>query len=185
MNDPILTNLRQTFTPEYRDFVESEYTTEAARTLGGPAQLTAEQVSILENGFMLYLHFVLSDEELVKFLINYARIGTSTAQELVMVFKSTLPLELTVEHSLTVASLRKTETPIIADQEIAAMEAMLAQAPAVRTMATDMNMVREQGAGEYVSNQAALLQRDSAPTAPPTTPPIDPDEARWGSGNHY
>jgi len=68
----------------------------------------------------------------------------------------------------------------VAANEIAEMEAVLQSIPPVRTMATDMQLVREQGSGEYSSNQDALLKRDI-----PKPPPSDPEEARWNSTDHY
>ena len=69
---------------------------------------------------------------------------------------------------------------VIEETEIAEMEAALQSVPQVRTMATDMQLVREQGNGEYSSSQAAMLTRDAI-----TPTPSDPEEARWNSTNHY
>ena len=100
-------------TPEYRDFVVSDFSQMTTNIFGTQLHLGTSGRVIFENGLMLYLLLFLSEYELMGFFISECDIPIITATNLVKTIVGGLPQSMTeVIHTLSLELRTEEKSPV-------------------------------------------------------------------------
>lgn len=100
-------------TPEYRDFVMSEYPYITTEIFGSQFRLNRDQMIVFENGLMLYLLVFLSKYELEEFLISECQIPIIATVDVVETIIGGLPRTMAdMLKTLSLELREKEESPI-------------------------------------------------------------------------
>lgn len=83
MDDPQLQAQLESFAPEYQEFVTGPVPEMMANAYGKPLELTDKELTVLENGFILYLLAMLSKNEWVDFISVHTSLNNEIAQSVV------------------------------------------------------------------------------------------------------
>ena len=155
-------------TPEYRSFVEGDFTTEVSISFGEAREFTERKMEILENALMFYLLFFFSQEETVDFISQNCNLSRAQALELFLAIKTTIPetIRCSIESGYYILNNQGTPEALPLASEIAETEKEFAAIQGIRTMAADMQHVKNPGEVVHSSSQAELLNRN-VPTASP------------------
>ena len=91
MDEKIIQEQLNKLSPDYKSFVESDFTELTALAFAEDLDLNEQQVGVFENGLMLYLLFFLSKAQFAGFLTTECNIPARDAQLVVAAISSGLP----------------------------------------------------------------------------------------------
>lgn len=111
MVDPIIQNRIQQLSPEYREFVLSDYATQTAKLFGGPLGFDEDTTVVFENGITLFLLFILDREGLVRFLVTECGMDATDADTVIAAICDGLPEGMVAGMTATYAAINGTDTP--------------------------------------------------------------------------
>ena len=160
----------------YRDFINSEFPTEAAEVLGSVENLTPEQVKVFESCIILYLLFFIDKKDITSILID-SEVPETAAGNLVSAFHKSLPEFAQQKDDAPATSSQRT-----LEEEIRTVEDTLESVSGLRTMAGDVSLMTPPPVGTYQSTQAEILNRPDTPSAAQPAPMPNPDN-RWDSAS--
>jgi len=152
MNELTLTSIANTFSPEYRTFVQGDFPDAIAQKLGQAQQLDDIGILIVRNGILLYLHFVLLEAELATFMVTEGDIPEASANQIVVEFLKELPTAYVEQHDTVATEMR---TPPV-ESEVPKPPTP-PEAEGVRTMADDINKAQDDSTP--ATSQDDLLRR--------------------------
>lgn len=170
--DSFITNQIDALGPEYREFVESDFATEAAGAFAESLNLQGRAAEVLENTIFLYLLMVFSKEDAVDFITRNCDLPPSEASTLWSAIEATLPEGLrslieATKNSVTEPGIESTELA----SEIAEAEEALSSLQGIRTMAADIEAIEPSAHTEHTHSSA---QADILPQQTPVG-----GEQRW------
>jgi hypothetical protein len=156
--------------------LRSDFVEEAASGFGADAGLNEDQITLLENGFIYYLLFIFSKDDLVQYLSEntLSALSAQDAFEISSAFISTLPEVYNGRSEINEEDEFIKDTSLAT--EIAETEQAYSSLQSIRTMAHDMNTAHTTvDAPVYTSRQADILNRESVTATPKN------DGPRWDS----
>jgi hypothetical protein len=164
--DTLIETRLSILSPDYRAFVESDFIEMMAISFGEVHSFNSNQLSVLENAITLYLLFIFSKEETIKFISDSCKIPLPDAQGLFAAVELTLPAEVRplITESYRLIQGNKEPNPLA--NEIAETEQVFASLQGIRTMAGDIHSIKDD-VPVHTSSQAELLNRNLAPETPP------------------
>lgn len=163
--DSFITNQIDALGLEYREFVESDFATEAAGTFAESLNLQGRATEVLENTIFLYLLMIFSREDAVDFITRNCDLPPSEAATLWNAIEATLPegLQSLIEATRNTVNETAPDSQQLAS-EIAETEDALSSLQGIRTMAADMQSVAPAAHAEQVhtSSQEEILTPKAA-----------------------
>jgi hypothetical protein len=160
MPQEIITTRLAELSPNYRDFIESDFTGEAAQTFGEASGFDQRKIEILENAFAFYLLLFFDEQITISFIARNCDISEEDATLLFTAMRATLP------EGLDAMVQAETAPQTTLGSEIAETEKALENIQGIRTMAGDMKEAQT-NVPTHQSSQSDLIQ-PSTPTPPPT-----------------
>lgn len=165
MNENIINDRLAALSPEYSEFIESDFIDEVADSFGKEAGLNQNKINILNNAFSLYLLFFLSFDEFISFINTECGLEKDESTTLAQAIVLTLPegfedLQKSAREAFTLVG------PSDLESEIIKAEAELEAIPKIRTMANDMTTSGHIIEDEIVhsSTQDSLIKENSQDT---------------------
>ena len=169
MPQEIITNRIAQLSPQYRNFIESEFTTEVANSFGEASGFDERRIEILENALTFYLLFLLSEEDTVAFISRNCGLSLDDASILFSGIVISLPEGVDALVRAQFSQMETAPTTGLAT-EIAQTERDLEDLQGIRTMATDMRDAQTHHVPTHQSSQSDIIQ-SATPTPPPQTGP--------------
>ena len=175
MDDPIIQNRILSLSPEYQEFIMSDFISTASFDLAEAGNLEEQDQVVLSNGLLLYMLYFLDQADLISFLEENDFIPEQ-ATALVNAFVSILPEEYVSAHDDIVDELTEdiAEEETVEENMDTPFDTEVQTGPSevnpIRTMANDMNIARDpDGTNTYSSSQSSVLEQNTN----------TPDDSRW------
>ncbi len=112
MSIELINNHITSFTPEYRDFVMSDYSDAIAAKIAREERFDDDTETALANMIFLYTILILSDYELTEALVADCELGMTEELRITKSILSTMPPEMLEEQRLAYAEIMKSDNPI-------------------------------------------------------------------------
>ncbi|HEY0964407.1 MAG TPA: hypothetical protein VGE31_01285 [Candidatus Paceibacterota bacterium] len=167
MDDQLIQTRLSLLTPEYREFVMGDFTTEVARVFGEAHGFSEDQTDILENAITLYLLLFMDGAGVIQFIHRNCGLPVQTTLELFSAIKSSLPNDIREAVEATFIAINGTAPSPLANEiaeaelqsDIVETEEVFEQLQGIRTMARDMRAIQHPNEPVHRSTQDSLLQR--------------------------
>ncbi len=173
-NNPI-DILWQSLTPEYRLFLESDFTEVTALEFGTAAGLSGRDLEILENSIIFYLLAITDTRATIGFIHRNCNLSEVDCEYLWMAIEKSIPQNVkeAIANSTLKTFLVSSTTNSLAS-EISAVEQDLAALKNVSTKPLETVEVRPVSDVVYQSSQADILQKPA-----PVVNNLVPPTPRW------
>jgi hypothetical protein len=112
MSLELINNRIASFTPEYRDFVMSDFSDAIAANIAGEASLDNDTETAVSNMIFLYTILILSDYELTEALVADCDLGMNEALRITKSILSMMPPEMLEAQRSAYAEIMKSDNPI-------------------------------------------------------------------------
>jgi hypothetical protein len=170
MYDSLVDEQRKLITdPGYLTFLDSDDLSKLIDDFSNFHQLDQSKRDALENALILYLLFLLTEEQCVGFISRQCDLDEETAAILLTGLKISLPPDIRLSYEATYEQLQAAQNAPSLGSEIAETEAALAQVAPVtplRTMARDVKDLESQAEAEtpaYRSEQPTINRAERPP----------------------
>lgn len=110
MDNKLLQEQLELFSPEYQNFVMGEFPSMTADVYAAGLELTEKDHQVFENGIILYLTCVLNQAEWVDFLVSYTSIEKPVAETAIKDILAGIDANLLTEVDKMYQSLQTEET---------------------------------------------------------------------------